>query len=71
MGDYKERLKEEYKQTKHRLIKLRKYLYQVKRNEIDEPKCPISIYENQLYHMRHYLECLEMRAEFDDIDLGY
>ena len=68
--DYKERLKEEYKQTKERYLKLLET-----RNEIEggtsefKLNYSVEILTDQLYYMRQYLSCLEIRAEFDEIDL--
>ena len=68
--DYKDRLKEEYKQTKERYLKLLET-----RNKIEDGtsefklKYSVEILTDQLYYMRQYLSCLEIRAEFDEIDL--
>lgn len=68
--DYKDRLKEEYKQTKERYSKLLET-----RNKIEDGTSEfklnysVEILTDQLYYMRQYLSCLEIRAEFDEIDL--
>lgn len=79
-GDYKERFKAEYQQTKIRYERLKAYntrieaaqrtaLYGVK--TIDEPKhtCPEDILREQQEVMGHYLHVLEVRAVIENIEL--
>ena len=33
-------------------------------------KCPLDILQQQRIHMSRYLDCLEMRAQFEGIDLS-
>ena len=68
--DYKERLKEEYKQTKERYSKLLETRNKIKDGTSEfKLNYSVEILTDQLYYMRQYLSCLEIRAEFDEIDL--
>lgn len=70
--DYKDRLKEEYKQTKERYLKLIVMLLNVENGTNEyEFDYPIDVLTDQVYYMGEYLKCLEIRAYFDEIDLGY
>lgn len=71
MECYKDGLKEEYKETRRNLAKLHKFLNKIEmdKNAKNISKCPISVWEEQAYHLGEYLKCLELRAEYDDIDL--
>ena len=68
--DYKERLKAEYWQTKIRYDKLHSLAVKYDAWELDfEPKRSIELFKNQLKHMGQYLYVLEVRSEFEGIDL--
>ena len=68
--DFKERFKAEYKQTKIRYEKLHKTLIKAEAGKLNfTPSCPISLLKDQAHHMGMYLYCLEVRAEYEGIDL--
>ena len=70
-GDYKERFKAEYWQTKIRHDKLAEMLKKYKAGTLDfEPKCPETLLDYQLSVMERYLFALEERAEIEGIDLN-
>ena len=70
-GDYKERFKAEYWQTKIRHDKLAEMLKKYKAGTLDfEPKCPEPLLDYQLSVMGRYLFALEERAEIEGIDLN-
>lgn len=69
-GDYKERFKAEYFQTKTRMEKLHRMLTRYRANTLEfNTDCPIFVLENQEHCMRQYLDILEIRAEYENIDL--
>lgn len=69
-GDYKERFKAEYYQTKIRYDKLHKMLIKCEARTLNfEPSCPPEILEKQACYMGNYLKCLEIRAEIEKIEL--
>lgn len=69
-GDYKERFKAEYYQTKIRYDKLHKMLIKRDAGTLNfEPTCPKEILEDQAYYMGDYLKTLEIRAEIEGINL--
>lgn len=69
-GDYKERFKAEYHQTKMRYEKLHKMLIKYDAGVLDfEITCPEDILRGQEYYMYNYLKCLEIRAEIEKIEL--
>ena len=70
-GDYKERFKAEYYQTKIRYEKLHNMLVKYEAGTLDfSPTCSIAILSRQARHMGEYLHCLEIRAEIEGIDLS-
>ena len=68
--NYQERFIAEYLQLVIRYINLRKMLIKHEAGTLNfEPKCDISILDDQLYHMEGYLRALEVRAEVEKIEL--
>lgn len=67
--DYKERFKAEYLQLKIRAEKLEKLLKNWNNLKF-EPDCPKSLLQEQLKYMQKYLQILESRAVYENIDLG-
>lgn len=69
-ADYKERFKAEYHQTKIRYEKLHKMVVKYEAGTLNfTPKCSIELLKEQKKHMGLYLNCLEVRAEIEGIDL--
>lgn len=69
-GDYKERFKAEYWQTKIRYERLHRMCVQYEAGTLGfEPKCTIEILNRQASHMGRYLKLLEIRAEIEGISL--
>ena len=69
-GDYKERFKAEYYQTKVRYVKLHRMLIKCEAGTLNfEPSCPPEILEKQPCYMGNYLKTLEIRAEIEKIEL--
>lgn len=70
-GDYKERFKAEYWQTKIRYEKLHRFCVKYEAGTLDfEPDCPLSLLVDQKKYMGQYLHSLELRAEIEGIDLN-
>ena len=68
--DYKDRMKKEYTELKDRHAKLHKMLVKYEAGKLDfKPDCPIGLLHRQKSAMDEYLECLEIRAEYEDIEL--
>ena len=70
--DFKERFKAEYHQTKIRYEKLHKLVIKIKAGTAMRLKhftCPEWLLEEQEATMRQYLCQLEIRAEYEGIDL--
>lgn len=69
-GDYKERFKAEYHQTKIRYDKLHKMLIKAEAGTLDfKPTCSLSLLTDQKHFMGNYLHVLEVRAEIEGIEL--
>ena len=69
-GDFKERFKAEYFQTKIRAEKLESMVVRLKEGTLEfKPTCSLDIFEEQLKHMHEYLGILEKRAEIEGITL--
>ena len=69
-ADYKERYKAEYLQTKIRYEKLHAMLVKYKAGTLNfTPTCSYDLLSEQAGHMGRYLNCLEVRAEIEDVDL--
>lgn len=68
--DYKERFKAEYWQTKIRYDKLHKLIIKMEAGTYDfTPSCSLEIHKEQAKYMGMYLYILEVRAEYEGIDL--
>ena len=68
--DYKERFVAEYVQLKIRYKKLYAVLEKYAADKLDfKPTCPIEILYEQLDHMEAYLNVLETRAKYENIQL--
>ena len=53
-----------------RHAKLHKMLVKYEAGKLDfKPDCPIGLLHRQKSAMDEYLECLEIRAEYEDIEL--
>ena len=69
-ADYKERFVAEYAQLKIRYKKLYAVLEKYAADKLDfKPTCPIEIFYEQLDHMEAYLNVLETRAKYENIQL--
>ena len=70
MEDYKQRMIEEYQQTKARYNKLHKMIVKHDAGTLDfAPTCPIGLLREQKSRMGQYLYTLEVRAEIEGVDL--
>ena len=70
MEDYKQRMIEEYQQTKARYHKLHKMIVKKDAGTLDfTPDCPIGLLREQAEIMGRYLYTLEVRAEIEGVDL--
>lgn len=70
MEAYKERMVEEYRQTKDRYDKLHKMLVKYDAGTLDFTlTCPVELLRKQAYHMGNYLNVLEIRAEIEGVTL--
>lgn len=68
--DYKERFKAEYHQLKIRFIKLHKVIVMAEVNVLPFTlTCPLDLLREQREHMKSYLQCLEVRAKIENIEL--
>lgn len=68
--DYKKRFVAEYAQLKIRYNKLYVVLEKYAADKLDfKPTCPIEILYEQLDHMEAYLNVLETRAKYENIQL--
>lgn len=68
--DYKERFKAEYYQLKIRLEKLTVMLKKLDEGTLEfEPNSPTAVLITQRSHMEAYLNCLEVRAAAEGIQL--
>lgn len=78
-GDYKERFKAEYYQTKIRYEKLKAFNNRIEAHrvsqycevQVEEPKhdCSLELLKQQQRQMGEYLHTLEIRAVIEDIDV--
>ncbi|MBQ9741983.1 MAG: hypothetical protein IJV91_13715 [Kiritimatiellae bacterium] len=69
-NDYKERFKAEYWQTKIRYDKLHRMTIKYEAGTLDfTPTCSLDLLRRQKANMGNYLNCLEVRAEIEGIDL--
>lgn len=69
-ADYKDRFKAEYYQVKTRYDKLHKMTVKYKAGTLDfKPSCSLELLLEQKKYMGQYLNCLEVRAEIEGIEL--
>ena len=70
--DYKDRFLGEFLETNIRYNKLRKMLVKAEAHNLDfTPDCPLDLLIEQQFHMGNYLHAMEVRAEYEGIDLGF
>ena len=68
--DYRERFRAEYYQTKIRYEKLHKMVVKYEAGTLNfTPKCSLELLKEQKKHMGMYLNCLEVRAEIEGVEL--
>lgn len=68
--DYKDRMKTEYAELKERYTKLHKMLVKYEAGTLDfELAAPAELLYKQKAAMGEYLRCLEIRAEYEGIEL--
>lgn len=68
--NYKERFKAEYWQTKIRYTKLHNMIAKHEAGTLEfTPSCNIDLLKKQKRYMGKYLNCLEIRADVEGIDL--
>lgn len=71
-ADYRDRFLGEYLETKIRYEKLHKMLIKAEAGKLDfTPCCPIALLESQARCMENYLHALEVRAQYENIDLAF
>lgn len=69
---YQDRFFGEYLETKIRYNKLHKMLVKAEAHKLDfTPDCPLELLMQQKRSMGDYLYAMEVRAEYEGIDLGY
>lgn len=70
-SDYKERMRAEYWQVKHRYDRLHQMVVKYEAGTLNfTPDCPIELLKEQKAAMGKYLYCLEVRAQIEDVDLS-
>jgi hypothetical protein len=68
--DYKTRMKNEYRQLKRRYDKLHRMRIQYEAGTLTfTPNCPLDLLKKQKAAMGRYLQCLEIRAEIEGVNL--
>ena len=71
-ADYRDRFLGEYLETKIRYEKLHKMLIKAEAGKLDfKPNCPLEILESQAHCMGNYLHVLEVRAQYENLDLAF
>lgn len=69
--DYKERMKEEYRQVKERYDRLDAMTVKYEAGTLDfKPKCPLELLLKQKAYMGNYIRILKIRAEIEGVDLN-
>ena len=69
-SDYKERFKAEYWQTKIRYEKLHRMTVKYEAGTLEfEPTCELNLLLEQKKYMGLYLNCMEVRAAVEGVDL--
>lgn len=70
VGDYKERMAQEYRELKERYEKLHRIIVKYEAGTLEfTPSCPIGLLKAQAKAMGEYLYALEVRAEIEGITL--
>ncbi len=70
MDGYKRRMIEEYAQLKERVEKLNHMLVKLEADTLEfKPNCPEWVLRDQLNNMQRYMHILEVRAEYEGVDL--
>ena len=70
VGDYKERMAQEYRELKERYEKLHRIIVKYEAGTLEfTPSCPIGLLKAQAKAMGEYLYTLEVRAEIEGITL--
>lgn len=70
LSGYKRRLKIEYRQLKRRYERLHKMINKYEAGTLEfELNCPIDLLKRQKKNMGEYLNCLEIRAEIENVTL--
>ena len=68
--DYKERMKKEYWQLLDRYNKLHQMCIKYEAETLDfSPSCSLELLQAQKKAMREYLDCLEIRAQIENVKL--
>ena len=68
--DYKERMKDEYWEVKHRYNKLHNMCVKYEAGTLDfTPTCSLELLTKQKAAMGNYLHCLEVRAQIEGVAL--
>lgn len=69
-SDYKERFIAEYCQLRIRHEKLKKMLNKLQAGKLNfKPTCPVDLLQRQCQLQRELLDLLEVRAEFENINI--
>lgn len=69
-GDFKERFRAKYWQTKIRYDKLDAMTVKYEAGTLDcTPYCSLELLTEQKKHMGNYIRCLKIRAEIEGVDL--
>jgi hypothetical protein len=70
MSDYRQRLRDEYRQLGERTARLGRMLHKWEMGELDfEPTCSRELLTTQLHVMMAYRSILEERAHIEDVPL--
>ena len=69
-SDYKDRMKAEYWQVKHRYDRLHDMVVKYEAGKLEfTPDCPLNLLKEQLAAMGKYLYVLEVRAAIEQVNL--
>lgn len=71
-NDWKDRMKAEYWQTKHRYDALHRMVVKYEAGTLDfTPNCPLELLKEQKAAMGKYLYVLEVRSEIEKVDFNH
>lgn len=71
-SDYKDRFLGEYLTTKMRYEKLHRKIIEAEAGTLNfTPRCPLDLLKSQARCMVNYLYTLELRAQYEDVDLPF